>query len=117
MITFLAGLLVTAVFSIALYGLYVVIQAYRKDSGIDEAREVKEILAQTIKNDEIAYETLRLHNEKEIAKLKAQIEKMKCCGNCSHFKLDNSGLYPINVCELTYQNRCKNFNKWELAND
>ncbi len=49
-----------------------------------------------------------------IAELEAQIEKMKCCGNCSHFKLDSSGLYPINVCELTYPNRCKNHDKWEI---
>ena len=46
--------------------------------------------------------------------LKNQIEKMKCCSNCSHFKLDNNGLYSIFVCELTYPNKCKNNNKWEL---
>ena len=50
----------------------------------------------------------------KVKELKAQIEKMKCCGNCSHFKLDSSGLYPINVCELTYPNRCKNHDKWEI---
>jgi len=49
-----------------------------------------------------------------IADLEAQIEKMKCCGNCSHFRLDKSGLYPIYVCELTYPNRCKNHEKWEI---
>jgi hypothetical protein len=43
-----------------------------------------------------------------------KIEKMKCCGNCSHFRLDKSGLYPIYVCELTYPNRCKNHDKWEI---
>ena len=52
-----------------------------------------------------------------IALQEQQIEKMKCCGNCSHFKLDNSGLYPIKVCELTYPNRCKNHDKWEIEED
>lgn len=52
--------------------------------------------------------------KRKISYLKAQIEKMKCCGNCSHFKLDSSGLYPINVCELTYPNRCKDHDKWEI---
>ena len=46
--------------------------------------------------------------------LKKQIKKMKCCSNCSHFKLDNNGLYSIFVCELTYPNKCKNHDKWEL---
>lgn len=52
--------------------------------------------------------------QQTIKKQQEQIERMKCCGNCSHFKLDSSGLYPINVCELTYPNRCKDHDKWEI---
>ena len=44
--------------------------------------ELKETLAQTIENDEVAYETLKLHDQEEIGMLKAQIENMKCCWNC-----------------------------------
>lgn len=55
-----------------------------------------------------------LSREKRIKELQQRIEQMKCCGNCSHFKLDNSGLYPINVCELIYPNRCKNHDKWKI---
>lgn len=60
-----------------------------------------------------AFEVLK-GKRKRIEELEAQIEEMKCCGNCSHFKLDNSGLYPIYVCELTYPNKCKNHDKWEI---
>jgi uncharacterized coiled-coil DUF342 family protein len=57
-----------------------------KDKGnlTDELSKCKETLAQTIENDEVAYETLKLHDKEEIgmlnskiAGLKQQIEKMK----------------------------------------
>lgn len=66
-----------------------------KDKGdlTDELSKCKETLAQTIENDEVAYETLKLHDEEEIgmlnskvAELEQQIEKMKCCANCKSFK-------------------------------
>lgn len=37
-----------------------------------------------------AYITGALPREKRIAELKAQIEKMKCCGNCIHCKYDEN---------------------------
>ena len=50
-----------------------------KDKGdlTDELQACKEKLAQTIENDEVAYETLKLHDQEEIGMLKAQIEKLK----------------------------------------
>lgn len=57
-----------------------------KDKGnlVDELQELKETLAQTIENDEVNYETLKLHDQEEIgmlnskiAGLKQQIEKKK----------------------------------------
>ena len=48
----------------------------------------------------------------KITELKAQIEKMKCCGNCKHF----DKLY--NRCELTRltlkSSLCTSLDKWEL---
>lgn len=57
--------------------------------------------------------------EKENTRLKAQNEKMKCCGNCEHYKpvvLVNESI--SNMCE-DYYNGCNNniyepYNKWEL---
>jgi hypothetical protein len=54
---------------------------------------------------------------KQVRKLEAQIEKMKCCSNCSHLKTDNHFLYPVKICEIKYPNKCENKDKWELAND
>lgn len=42
--------------------------------------------------------------EKQIAELKAQIEKMKCCGNCAN----------LCGCGLRGYEECKNFDKWEI---
>lgn len=49
----------------------------------------------------------------EICKLENQIEKMKCCGNCTHFKEYNE--YTDNMyyaCELK---ECQDLENWELA--
>ena len=48
--------------------------------------------------------------EKEVEELKAQIEKMKCCGNCKHY----------NYCPMQTNKECQSSNntlkyKWELA--
>lgn len=53
--------------------------------------------------------------EKQLQEKDKKIEKMKCCGNCSHFKTLTDALYPIDMCELKYPNRCKNKDHWELA--
>ena len=42
--------------------------------------------------------------EKRIAELEAQIEKMKCCGNCAN----------LCGCGLRGYEECKNFDKWEI---
>lgn len=46
-----------------------------KDKGYltDKLQELKEILAQTIENDEVAYETLKLHDQEEIGMLNSKV--------------------------------------------
>lgn len=46
--------------------------------------------------------------KKEIAELKEQIEKMKCCENCRHYS------HTYGHCYSTYQN-CKSLSNWRLA--
>ena len=48
-----------------------------KDKGnlADELQEIKETFAQTIENDEVAYETLKLHDQEEIGMLKSELTK------------------------------------------
>ena len=46
--------------------------------------------------------------EKDIEKLEAQIDKMKCCGNCNHHR------YTYGELECMTRG-CKNKRKWELA--
>ena len=81
-----------------------------------EIMELKETLAQTIENDEVTYETLKLHDQEEIemlksrvAELEQQIEKMKCCYNCKHWQ--NESWYG--VCQLE-QIDCSDYKCWEL---
>ena len=76
----------------------------------DKVAELKETLAQTIENDEIAYETLKLHAEEEIAMLKAQIEKMKCCENCHHHFFNS---YDVMECAEGLNVTSKRCDKWE----
>ena len=106
--------------------------AYQRTVGADsriteleqELQELKETLAQTIENDEVAYETLKLHDQEKIemlnskvAELKQQIEKMKCCSNCN-----NEGDYKepyrygtgwCNICKR-HKVAKGNFDKWEI---
>ena len=42
-----------------------------------EINELKEKLAQTIENDEVAYETLKLHDQEEIGMLKSRVEELQ----------------------------------------
>lgn len=57
--------------------------------------------------------------EKRIEELEAQIDKMKCCGNCEHYKPVVTVNESIsNMCE-DYYDGCNNniyepYNKWEL---
>lgn len=46
--------------------------------------------------------SLRIENEA----LKAEIEKMRCCGNCKHYVDDN--------CDLQCPHNCYNYDEWEL---
>lgn len=65
------------------------------------------------------YRRLFEYYENEVAQLKEQIEKMKCCENCKHYKPcltvnDEIG----NMCDV-YYNGCNNskyapFYRWEL---
>lgn len=53
------------------------------------------------------------HLEKENKQLKAQIEKMKCCNNCKHFKEYDE--YTDNVYYACVLEKCDNLDNWELA--
>ena len=90
-----------------------------------EIMELKETLAQTIENDEVTYETLKLHDQEEIemlksrvAELEQQIEKMKCCGNCKYHSFwgdelkCNYGLKEALVEDKLVE--CHNKDKWEI---
>lgn len=78
-----------------------------------EHSEYSEVFGQTF----VAVDTLTAMVDfagQETKELTEQIEKMKCCGNCSHFKKDNNNLYPVIRCEFEYSNRCENKDKWEI---
>lgn len=69
--------------------------------GLAEGRKEKEELIGMFINVDL---------EKENAKLKEQIEQMKCCGNCKHY----------DYCPMSSNIECNNANnnlkyKWELA--
>ncbi len=50
--------------------------------------------------------------EKRIAELEAQIEKMKCCGNCEHFNFNEP-----NYCHKgVYRERQYVCSEWEFGN-
>ena len=68
-----------------------------------ELEQQNKVLLQNLEDTEIVNKSLE-----------QQIEKMKCCGNCSHFKTDNNNLYPILRCEFEYPNKCENKDKWEI---
>lgn len=42
-----------------------------------EIKELKETLAQTIENDEVTYETLKLHDQEEIGMLKSRVAELE----------------------------------------
>lgn len=74
-------------------------------------------------DEEVAYETLKLHDQEEIGMLKAQIEKMKVCSNCKHFNKAEDNEYCWN-CERHLINSLDNLkaeeiikDEWELKND
>ena len=79
----------------------------------EELLKCKETLAYTIENNEVAYETLKLHDEEEIgmlnskvAELEQQIEAMKCCENCKHYSASC-------FCNLPFDD-CFELSAWEL---
>lgn len=52
--------------------------------------------------------------EKQITDLEAQIEKMKCGGNCKHlYHVNTGGCYDAK-CDLTYCDCTNCKDKWEL---
>ena len=80
-----------------------------KDKGAltDEIHDLKETLAQTIENDKVDYETLKLHDEEEIAQrdfrikeLEAQIEQLTYLHNedVSTIKLLNEQVKKMKEC-------------------
>lgn len=48
--------------------------------------------------------------------LEAQIERMKCCGNCKHYTQKSN--YLLGICKERYNVEGNNIcNEWELIND
>ena len=79
-------------------------------------KALKEKLAQTVENDKVAYETLRLHDEEEIAllnseikELKEQINRLKTCDSCKKNIYDDEK--ELFVCS---DKTCKHLDKWEI---
>lgn len=60
-----------------------------------EDRHKRKIIEQTI------------HHEIEIKKLEAEVESLKCCGNCHFEAFDGEGCYNTTICE--------NYSCWEKA--
>ena len=59
-------------------------------------------------------ENMKATLESTIAELKAQIEKMKCGGNCKHlYHVNTGGCYDAK-CDLTYCDCINCKDKWEL---
>ena len=87
-----------------------------------ENKGLKEVLEDYKQQNQNLIEMLKAEREvrvnddylKRVCELEDMIEKMRCCGNCSHFKTDNNNLYPVIRCEFEYLNRCVNKDKWEL---
>lgn len=90
----------------------------QKDKGslTDELNELKEKFAQTVENDEVAYETLRFHDEEEIAllnseikELKELINRLKTCDSCKkNIYDDEKELFECS------DKTCKHLDKWEI---
>ena len=56
--------------------------------------------------------------EKQIAELEAQIEKMKVCQNCMHYRHFTSDVSECAMSFVTSQDcRHNNFYKWEMKNE
>lgn len=53
------------------------------------------------------------HAQVEIKELKAQNEKLKCCGNCKHYVYDCGERYC--KYDATREKDCENKNQWEPA--
>lgn len=93
-----------------------VYQAAKREDGTDYAKKVCKV---TIKEAYLAGAEPREKRiaelEKENAKLKAQIEKMKCCENCKHHCFWGN---ELNCKTLSYDEELecmKTKNKWELV--
>ena len=70
--------------------------------------EIKDKISMALK-DPILQQGLELIC-KESAELKEQIEKMKCCENCSHYSRTYGGCYSYDE----YQS-CTSLSNWSLA--
>ena len=70
-------------------------------------QETKELKAQ-VEGKENEFKYFSNSFNKKIAELQAQIEKMKCCGNCQTVR-DAEG-----NCYLKKDGKCKDKDKWEL---
>lgn len=66
-----------------------------------------------LREDGICQECYISNLEKENAELKAQNEKMKCCGNCVNRGLDKYMSYPCTECRIWHREKLND--KWEFA--
>lgn len=69
----------------------------------EQNKNTEEILKAVAKVKSDYHELCKL-KDMRIAELEAQIEKMKCCGNCA----------CLCECGIKGFDKCKNYNKWEL---
>lgn len=86
---------------------------------INRAEEIQQYTENRCENLEKENEELKSHRDrlinlnhkltKEKEKQKAQIEKMKCCGNCKH-AVCSDGI----VIDCYKEPRCVNGDQWEL---
>ena len=87
---------------------------YQLEGRDNEIRELEERNANQAENLRVTM----LEEEKkgkEIAELKAQIEKMKCCGMCKHYSMS---FIPYWCTKNNTSPHCTSkCDKWELAND
>lgn len=78
---------------------------------IAEQNKSKEEILKAIVKVKAEYHEYCILKDLQIADLKAQIEKMKCCRNCKHWNVpDDIFNTPCEECET-----CKNCSKWEIA--
>lgn len=77
---------------------------------VEDAKEVTEIVKEKLKENGDVYSE---HILAYVSYLEAQIEKMKCCGNCINRGLEKYIAYPCSECRRWH--RELDSDRWESA--